>query len=391
MGGATKPYRQTRSMEAARLNRIVALLGARDTPTDAIEDYCHWLGRALDRHGVSLEVVRVNWPALGWRRALDELRGLVSRWRAQSVLVQYTPLSWSHRSVPLHLPRILRMLRRAGARPAVVFHDPSGSPVRQGAVWWKRLGDRVRRRWQYRVLRKIYSQVDRAFFTISPDNISWLRADRSKASLLPAGANVPTPQELGLDANRPHDGMLVVAIFGISGMPSGSQELSLLERALRRAAITAPRFRVVALGRGTDQAADGLARVARSCGVAIEVKGLIDAHVITRTLFASDVQLFFRGGISSRRGTVAAGLSCGLPIVAFHSTETAPPVTEAGVRLVPEGDAEALGEALGRVLADPEHRAELSARSRAAHQKWFSWESIAARLLEVLERKPWEG
>jgi glycosyltransferase involved in cell wall biosynthesis len=122
--------------------------------------------------------------------------------------------------------------------------------------------------------------------------------------------------------------------------------------------------------------------------VEIAVRGLIAADEITRELAAADVQLFLRGGVSSRRGTVAAGLACGLPIIAFRGPETAPPITEAGVSLVPEGDAEALGDALGRLLSDGKERARLAERSRAVYREWFSWESIAARLLAALERAP---
>jgi glycosyltransferase involved in cell wall biosynthesis len=377
-------------MEAAQHNRIVALLGARDTPTDAIEDYCHWLGKALANRGVALERCRVDWPALGWRRALGELESAAAQWRGRWVLLQYTPLSWSRRSVPRRLPRILRMLRRAGARSAVIFHDPSGAPLRPGVALWKRVGDRVRRRLQSKLLRQTCELAEHSFFTVAPSVVDWLGAHHSKASFLPTGANVPTPEELGIAPRSLGNATPTVAIFGITGLPAGEREIALLERALPRAVAACPRFRIVAFGRGTDQSAAALRRAAAACGVGCDVLGLVAAEKITGALAASDVQLFLRGGISSRRGTVAAGLACGLPIVAFRGRETAMPVTDAGVALVPEGDAEALGEALGRVLADPVHRAELSDRSRAAHRHWFSWESIADRLLVALEREAQE-
>ena len=39
--------------------RMIALLGRRDSPTDALEDYCAWLGRALEARGWTLVPVRV--------------------------------------------------------------------------------------------------------------------------------------------------------------------------------------------------------------------------------------------------------------------------------------------------------------------------------------------
>src|SRR5258708_17118356 len=50
--------------------RCVALLGRRDEPTDAVEEYCHFLGAALAAQGISLEFERVPWCELGWRKAL---------------------------------------------------------------------------------------------------------------------------------------------------------------------------------------------------------------------------------------------------------------------------------------------------------------------------------
>ena len=35
--------------------RIITLLGRRDEPTDAVEEYCRYLGEALRPHGYTLE------------------------------------------------------------------------------------------------------------------------------------------------------------------------------------------------------------------------------------------------------------------------------------------------------------------------------------------------
>jgi hypothetical protein len=54
--------------------RIIALLGRRDMPTDAVEEYCRYLGAALHEHGYSMELERVPWPERGWNTAIRELR-----------------------------------------------------------------------------------------------------------------------------------------------------------------------------------------------------------------------------------------------------------------------------------------------------------------------------
>jgi glycosyltransferase involved in cell wall biosynthesis len=104
-------------------------------------------------------------------------------------------------------------------------------------------------------------------------------------------------------------------------------------------------------------------------------------------LSSSDVLLFVRGPISSGRGSAIAGIACGLPIIAFAGPETAAPITDAGIVLVSPEKKDALGEALVRVLNDREYRASLAERSRQAYTEYFSWQAIAARYAEALEKK----
>src|ERR1700691_1278878 len=98
--------------------RIIALLGRRDEPTDAVEEYCRYLGG-----GLAVELARVTWAERGWPAALRELRERAREWRGRWVLVQYTALAWSGRGFPLRFARVLKELREAGARIAVVYHD----------------------------------------------------------------------------------------------------------------------------------------------------------------------------------------------------------------------------------------------------------------------------
>ena len=54
--------------------RIIALLGRRDEPTDAVEEYCRYLAGALRDRGFAMELTRVPWTERGWTTALRELR-----------------------------------------------------------------------------------------------------------------------------------------------------------------------------------------------------------------------------------------------------------------------------------------------------------------------------
>jgi hypothetical protein len=72
---------------------------------------------------------------------------------------------------------------------------------------------------------------------------------------------------------------------------------------------------------------------------ASEALGLRAAEEVARLLRASDVLVFVRGPISSRRGSAIAGISCGLPVICFGGPQTAEPISDAGVVLVSRSSA----------------------------------------------------
>src|SRR5256885_2800020 len=93
--------------------RVIALLGRPDAPTDAVEEYCRYLGEAMTAEGFEMIIERVAWPQDGWTRAAKALRRRAKGWRGAWVLVQYTALAWSARGFPLRFPRLLKILKAA--------------------------------------------------------------------------------------------------------------------------------------------------------------------------------------------------------------------------------------------------------------------------------------
>ena len=168
---------------------LIALLGHRDTPTDGVEDYCTFLGEALARRGVRMEQIRVRWCEDGWLSALRQLSSLSREWRGKWVLLQYTALGWSRRGFPLGVLAMLVILRRRGARVAVVFHEPG----RQDAG--SRHIDRIRGAFQDWVVRRLYRGAAKAIMLDPLGKITWLPPNERKATIIPIGANVPEPPE----------------------------------------------------------------------------------------------------------------------------------------------------------------------------------------------------
>ena len=358
--------------------RSIALLGRRDSPTDALEEYCSWLGRALEPRGWTLELVRVPWAERGWMSALRWLRQQSAGWQGQWVLVQYTALSWSRRGFPIGLLAVLSLLQHGKTRIAVVFHDAE-------AYYGQRVIDWLRRACQHAVMRIAYAWTARSILTLTVERVSWLPTPPTKAVFIPVGANLPE-QHCATEAEEPFPRTAkTIAVFGVTGGEQILPEVRDIAYVVGRVRPYLPDLHLVVLGRNSQEAKEPLTRALNGIELNLSVLGLLPAEDVSRILSRADVLLFVRGQVSSRRGSAIAGIACGLPVVGYAGHETGFPVTEAGVVLVPQGDREALAEALGRVLADDAFRCQLRERSRRAQQEHFSWSAIARRYLGVLE------
>ena len=206
-----------------------------------------------------------------------------------------------------------------------------------------------------------------------------------KPAFVPVGANLPLLEPSG-NASSVHDGeMPVVAVFGVTGDAAGVQEVAQIISAVSFAAKKLGKLRLLVFGRNADSSEARLRAGLRDQSVALRVAGVLPEGDVEALVRSSDVLLFVRGPISSRRGSAIAGIACGLPVIAFAGNETAAPITDAGVVLVPGGDKTALGEALVRVLGDREYHERLAERSRAAYKKHFSWEAIASQYASLLK------
>jgi glycosyltransferase involved in cell wall biosynthesis len=357
--------------------QLIALLGRKDEPTDAVEEYCRYLGAALQQHDFQMQIRRVPWELHGWRQSLRVLHLQSQAWRGTWVLVQYTALAWSARGFPLNFPRVLRVLKSAGARVAVVFHDvePFSSP---------RLIDRLRHRVQRHTMRRTVALVDTAIFTVPPDNLSWLRTISSKAIFIPVGANLPFTEAPAL---RNSSDVPTVGVFSITGGEQGARETQQILSAVQHASQKLGRIRLSVFGRHSELREEVLRQGFQNFPVELSVEGVVDSGQVISCLAACDVLLFVRNGISTRRGSAIAGIAAGLPVIACPNSETSPPITDAGVVLVSPGDPGKLNDALVRVLSDESFRAELSARSCAAYKAHFAWPAIAERFAAVLNSR----
>ncbi len=224
------------------------------------------------------------------------------------------------------------MVRESGVTCGVVFHD-FGPFIAKGAV------GAVRKFCHLRVLERLYEQADRAIFTVPVEKVSWLPQLHDKAVHIPVGANCPEPV---LETAAHSLDTFTVAVYCVTTDHRLTREVSDISYAVKRARSAAKSVRLVVLGRGSCEADSALRAEFIGTDIGVETLGLLSPKDVSCTLARADALLFVRGHISSRRGSAIAGIACGLPVIGYEGPETGPPLTEAGLMLVPERDREAL-------------------------------------------------
>jgi glycosyltransferase involved in cell wall biosynthesis len=362
----------------------LALLGRRDTPVDGVEDYCAFLGRALGAREIELQRARVPWMENGWIGALRWLAHESGAWRGKWVIVQYTALSWSRHGFPVLALAVLAILRRGGARVAVVFHEP----MRQGG---SRLLDRFRGACQDWVIRKLYRRAEKPIFTVPLKMVSWLPEGEEKAAFIPIGANIPERLATAGNPCESDGAVRTVAVFCLSPGRNRFLEVADMVHAARYVHNAGVPTRLVVLGRGSDEAGVDIERALEGSGVEVVILGRLPAEEVSQVLSRASVLLFVYGVVSLTRGSALAGLACGLPVIGYAGGVEGSPFEEAGVELVPYRNQDALAEALARVLMDAKHRATLCDRSRRAQEKYFSWPAIADRYVAAMSPRTESG
>jgi len=351
--------------------RWVAVLGRRDTPTDGVEDYCTFLGRALAEQGTQLDLARVEWFDRGWIPALWSLWRASEAWRGNWVLVQYTGLGWSRRGFPVGVLAAIALLRRRGCRCAIVFHEFARQGGRGRAI------GRLRGSCQQWVIGKLYASAAKCVFTVPLERVRWLPQEHGKAAFIPIGANIPERWERTRATET--SARKTVIVFGVTADARAAGEVEEIAGAMREASKSLPALRLVVIGRGAMEARKRIEAALAGSGVEIGVRGVLPAEEVANEFARADALLFVRGPVTLQRGSALAAVACGVPIVGYRSEESGGPLDEAGIEWSQQGDREGLVRALVRVLSDPAHWTDLRERSLRAQREYFSWSRIAER------------
>jgi phosphatidylinositol alpha-mannosyltransferase len=117
----------------------------------------------------------------------------------------------------------------------------------------------------------------------------------------------------------------------------------------------------------------------------IDVLGLLTQERLTEELLAAKALVAPSVGMESFGMVLARALACGLPVVASDLPGYRSVMTSETGSLVPPGDPAALAGAVAALLADEPRRRACAEVGRRLAVERYSWDRIAARLLDVYD------
>ncbi|HEX5851766.1 MAG TPA: glycosyltransferase [Solirubrobacteraceae bacterium] len=383
----------------------IVVLGMSINPICGARDHATLLAQELERGGASCTMhwlTRVE-RSVGGSRAeirawLDGLTGELHSSRPDVAIVHYSVFSYGHAGLPLFVRPMFRALRRADIPVIAVLHEFAYS--------WTSSG--VRGKVWALTQRAAFVEVMRscaAALVTTDQRAQWIRSrrwlPRRPVAVAPVFSNLPAPSLASRSGAAPASAAPAprgafgtegprdtVGLFGYSYDAAASP---LVLDALRRLVDERGETRLVLLGapggespsaRRWREAAD-----ARGLADALSFSGTLSAQALSDALASCEVLLFVASaGPSSRKGTLAASLASGRPVVAVDGPSRWDELARSDAALIVAPTADALAAAVGGLLADEAEREALGTRSRAFSQERMSVARAAEAVGELMER-----
>ena len=365
-----------------------------------VSDYSHGVARGLAAHGIPVHVwcppsdgddsasalpgVTVHRTAGTWSRAdfarLDD--ALDQTPTPRRLIVQWVPHAFGHRSLNVPFCAWVRRRAVAGDTVDVMVHEACFA---FGEGGWKQDAAAV----VHRLMVSLLMSRARHVWVSIPAWADVLRPFTFGRNLgfdwLPVPSNVP----------QVHDDAAVAAIRGRLSAPDSVVvgHFGTYESHVRRTIETLthgllarnPRAVVLLMGRDSDRVARALADAHPSLTGRVSGTGRLDAPALSATLQACDLVVQpYPDGASSRRGTLMAALSHGVPVVTTDGRLSEPVWRESGaVRLVQAGDHDALLAAVASLCDSASERTRLAREGKALYEARFD----ITYTLRALERE----
>jgi glycosyltransferase involved in cell wall biosynthesis len=220
----------------------------------------------------------------------------------------------------------------------------------------------------------------------SSDRADWLDTrrwlPRRPVTVVPVFSNVP----VAAPANGAGHG-LRVGVFGFRMVYDQVDAVTVAFARLRERRPDARLVLVGAPGPDSDHADRWRAAMARGgCAEELEFSGVLAPDALSAALAGLDTVVYADpSGPTSRRGTLAAALAHGRPVVALDGPQRWDSLADAGAVVLSPPDPVALAEQLERFAADPELRRRVGERGRAFYERSMAPSVAAERVLAFLE------
>lgn len=329
--------------------RVALITGSYPPDACGVGDYCYRLTEALTKQGVQVEVVTGRkWGLLH----APALAGEISRMGPDVIHLQYPTV---REGFPLG-PQGLAMMRPL----LVTMHEFSlAHPLRKLSLYPYLLRNRM-------LVFTSQAELDSA--------AGWAPWIRRRCEIIPIATNILPVSE---DTTRDLD---PVVYFGLLRPHKGLEEVIDVARLSHQ---NGAGLKLRIMGHVDARYPDYVARLRdETASLPIEWNiGLSDSEV-SQTLGRSRLgYLPFPDGASERRGSLLALLASGVCTVTTRGAHT-PKALDRAVRF---SDNATEAFALLRALAEDDDSRKTLSRSARAYADNFTWESIAARHLEIYE------
>ncbi|GAC1305539.1 MAG: glycosyltransferase family 4 protein [Vulcanimicrobiaceae bacterium] len=314
-------------------------------------------------------------------RGLVQLRReLFALPRPRRVILQFVVQSFGMRAMNVFLALWVRTLRHLPLW--VMFHEyaivdsATASPLHRVQAWVTR-----------RIAASVARAAELAFFGTPEWQASLTRAaPRVPARWLPVPSNVAVDVDEAEVAERrrtfgfPSDA-IVVGHFGTYRMRDSVQ---FLRDFIVRLLASEPDHAFVLIGRGSTEVARELERSHPLVAGRLVASGATSAETLATYIRACDLLVQpYPEGVTTRRGSVMAGLALGMPIVTTAGPQSEAVWTDA-VALVPFDVAATVAKTIA-VSRDAETRAALARRSREVYRTTFALDRLVDALRSSVE------
>lgn len=379
------------------MTRWGILTGEYPPQPGGVSDYTRLIAQGLSAAGDEVDVVApTDGPAVAtapeWStnklrvhrlprgfhfRNFRRIETILAAAKCDRVLVQYVPHSFGWKGMNIPLARWIRRELAPRFPVDVMFHEVifpfSWFPLRYAI-----LGQAT----AY-MARQIASAADRIFVSVPAwqEIVGRLCPSAREALWLPVPSNVPS--QVGDEAvaavrSRLDCGTPIVGHFGTYG----KFITDLLTPALERILAQRDDVRVLLMGRNSDDYRRQFLEARPRFSERVLVTGPLDGAAVAAHLRACDVLLQpYPDGVSSRRGSVMAGLCNGAAVVTNLGRLSDPLWSERGVAAVASPDATELAARCLELLADDASRRRIAAEGLALYAELFAPE----RTVRVLQ------